>query len=296
MIISASRRTDIPAFYGEWMINRLRAGFCRVANPFNPTQVSRVSLAGDDVDAIVFWTKDVGPFLPRIADLERLGHPYCFLYTLNDYPSALEPNLPPFEQRLAVFRELSARIGPERVSWRYDPIVLSERMDAECHRERFRYIAKALSGATHRVIVSLVDFYRKTERRLREVEQATGDSFVRAPTHDPCLPELADGLVRIASECGMRIQSCAEDARVTACGIEPGACIDGDYLQRVFGIDVPARKDRGQREACRCVASRDIGATDSCLHGCAYCYSTRSHAAARARHARHDPRADMLAA
>jgi len=294
MIISASRRTDIPAFYAEWMVNRLRAGFCLVANPFNPAQVSRVSLAVPDVDAIVFWTKNVSPFFPALNTIDRMGYRYTFLYTINDYPTELEPHVPPLEDRIETFCALSDRLGGCRVTWRYDPIILSRKMDVRFHLAAFRRIAGALQERTDRVIISFLDFYRKTERRLSRIEESVRDSFLRDPTRAPRFGELVAGLSEIAQEHGMSVQSCAELPQVAAHGIPPGACIAGAHLRDVFGLDLAARKDPGQRDACLCTRSRDIGATDTCLHGCAYCYSTRSQAAAEARHAEHDPSAPAL--
>jgi len=294
MIISASRRTDIPAFFGEWFVNRLRAGFCRVVNPFNPKQVSRVSLAPGDVDAIVFWTKDAQPFLFRIDDIERMGFRTLFLYTLNDYPLALEPRLPPVRQRVATFLRLADRLGPDRVVWRYDPILLSRELDVAYHLGTFDRLAGLLDGATERVIISFVDLYRKTERRLKAVEDETGDMFCRDPLGHPELDRLVRGLVDIAGRRHMEIQSCCEDTRLRDQGVKAGKCIDDEQMRRVFGIDVNAHKHAGQRLNCGCVVSRDVGANDTCRHGCAYCYAVRSDEAACERAARHRPDSDFL--
>ena len=137
MIISASRRTDIPAFYSEWFVNRLQEGYCLVPNPFNPRQVSRISLVPESVDAIVFWSKNPAPMLPFLPMVEDLSYRFYFLFTVNDYPKALEPGLPPLVERISTFVELSQRIGPRCVIWRYDPIILSNRTDASYHRKTF---------------------------------------------------------------------------------------------------------------------------------------------------------------
>ncbi len=294
MIVSASRRTDIPAFYAEWFMNRVRAGFCRVVNPINPRIVSEVSLRPEDVDAIAFWSKNPAPLLPHLDELTSRGLRFFFLFTLNGYPPAVEPFMPPLERRLGVFLELAQLIGPERVVWRYDPIILSDRMNAGHHLTSFDRIADALEGATGRVIVSAVDFYRKTTRRLADVERETGERFCRTPEDDADFPALLSGLRDAAAAHGMDIRSCAESDAFARAGIAPGSCIDGDYIRRTFGIAVTGRTDPGQRPLCRCAISRDIGAPDSCLHGCAYCYSTRSHDAGLRRHDLHDPRTASL--
>jgi hypothetical protein len=294
MIVSVSRRTDIPAYYAEWFIRRLRAGWCEVANPFRPSSVTRVSLDRADVDAFVFWTRNPAPFAAATDEVEARGYPFYFLVTVNGYPPELEPHAPPLPVRLAALRRLADRIGPDRVVWRYDPILLSERMDFGWHLDRFTELAAALRDATRRVIVSFADFYRKTERRLRAVERLTGDPFVRDPFAQPGFPTFVRRLCTRAAEQGMDIQSCAEDARLASLGIRPGKCIDDELLRRVLGVSVRDRKDAGQRPACGCVAARDIGAVDSCPNGCEYCYATVSHAVARDRHARHDPANPLL--
>ena len=294
MIISASRRTDIPAFYPEWLMNRLKAGGCDVANPVNPSQVRRVSLAPEDVDVVVFWTKNPRPLLPHLGEIDRLGLRYMFLFTLNDYPAGLEPDVPGLGERLETFRELSRRLGPDRVVWRYDPIILSHRLGVDAHLAAFARLAEALGGFTRRVIVSFVDFYRKTGRRLEAVALRTGDQFVREPLLLPGVERLVAGLLATAGGRGLEIQSCAEDPALRALGLPPGKCIDDRLIQRVFGLCVSGRKDAGQRPLCGCVESRDIGAPDSCGHGCEYCYSTRDPVAARERRRRHDPLATML--
>jgi hypothetical protein len=275
-------------------MNRLREGYCLVANPFNPASISRVSLEKPDVDVIVFWSKNPSPFLDHLDELDARGFDYYFLYTLNDYPEHLEPGMPSVKERLATFGRLARAIGRERVIWRYDPIVLSDRLTPDRHLKAFDRLADALEDATQRVIVSFLDFYRKTERRLRRIESDAGDAYVRDPFEHPQIGPLVRGLADAADRHGLDIQTCAEDDRVQAMGIQPGKCIDDELIDRVFGTSLPDRKDSGQRGKCRCVASKDIGATDSCLHGCEYCYSTVSADAARARAARHDPEAPIL--
>ena len=156
MIISASRRTDIPAFYAEWLMNRLREGYCLVPNPFNPRQIARISLVPESVDAIVFWSKNPALMLRFLPVLEGMGYRFYFLFTLNAYPKALEPNLPPLKERISTFIELSTRLGPRRVIWRYDPIILSNRTDASYHREAFEGLCQKLAVHTKRVIISII--------------------------------------------------------------------------------------------------------------------------------------------
>ncbi len=293
MIVSASRRTDIPAFYSEWFMNRVRAGFCLVPNPFNPAQVSRVSLRPDEVEAVVFWSKDPLPMLGHLADLERDGFRFYFQFTLNDYPGELEPNLPPLRARLRTFKLLGDMIGPERVVWRYDPIIISSRTDRAYHISRFRELSRELSRFTRRVMVSMVTFYAKTRRNLGRLVP-DGYSFDPSAGEGRGTEGLLRSIAEAAGERGIEVRSCASARDYTGLGIPPGRCIDGELIERLWGVRRAWKKDPGQRETCGCAVSRDIGMTDSCLHGCPYCYATRSHRLARERHGTHDPSSTAL--
>lgn len=292
MIISASRRTDIPAYFAPWFRNRLRAGFCTVRNPFRPSQVRRVSLLRVDVDAFVFWTRDARPFAEALDDLDRADFPYLFLVTLTGYPSPLEPEVPPRRESVGAFRELSRRVGPERVAWRYDPIVLSSLTPPDFHRKNFAALASALEGATDRVILSVVDLYAKTVRRLDALRPG---GFTHSS--DPWAGGDLDGLLRFmtreARSRGMEAVTCCEPGAEAAVPTR-GACVDAGRINRLFGLSLSQRKDPGQRPACRCSVSRDIGASDTCPRGCAYCYATASFPRARARLTSHDPEAESL--
>lgn len=294
MIISASRRTDIPAFYAAWFMNRVRAGYCTVPNPFNPRQVGCVSLQPEDVDVIVFWTRNARPLMASLDELDDRGYRYYFQYTILAYPRLLETKTPPVETAIKTFRRLSERIGPERVIWRYDPIVFSSLTDATFHRKRFAWLAEQLRGLTRRVVISIVDGYRKVQSRLHKLV-AQG---VTIP--DQTLEQIADfdglmyGLVETAMRCEMEIVSCAEELDLTRYGVQPGKCVDDALIARVFNLHLNLKKDTGQRNACGCVASRDIGMYDSCLFGCQYCYANRNFARSAANYAAHDRESPSL--
>lgn len=292
MIISASRRTDIPAFYSSWLMNRVRAGFCLVPNPFNPKQISRVSLAPNDVDAFVFWSKNPRPMLGQLSELTDLGFPYYFQFTLNGYPSPLEPNVPPVEQRIATFQHLAEQLGPKRVVWRYDPILITPKTPYDFHAEAFERLAKSLQGSTQRVVVSVMDAYRKTSRRMAALADQ-GFAFETDAVQSPKMRNLMSHIGRVAKAFGMEVFTCAETVDFTSEGAPPGSCIDSVLLASL-GRTVPAVKDPGQRPACLCVTSRDIGVGDTCLHGCPYCYATRDNDLAQERHKQHDPTSPML--
>lgn len=293
MIISASRRTDIPALYGEWFMNRVRAGWCLVPNPVNVKRISRVSLSPGGVDAIVFWSKNPAPMLPHLDELDRMGFRYYFQFSLNDYPKELEPNIPSREQRLKTFLNLSERVGPPHVVWRYDPIIISNRTPFEFHRERFSWIAQELRGATRRVVLSIVDFYQKTDRRLSKLEQE-GFSFDRKAASSTGIASLLKDLAAIAEKHGMEIFTCAEERDFGEFGIPPGRCIDESLLNKLWALNLKYRKDPTQRRFCLCMVSKDIGVNDTCIHGCPYCYSTKNYAMAQYRYARHDPASPAL--
>ncbi|MBP8292928.1 MAG: DUF1848 domain-containing protein [Caldilineaceae bacterium] len=294
MIISASRRTDIPAFYAPWLMNRIRAGYCAVPNPFNRSQVSRISLRPQDVDVIAFWTRNPRPLLPALDELDARGYRYYFQYTLLDNPRALDPKSPPVDAAIATFRALAERIGPARVIWRYDPIVLSSATGADFHLERYAHIAGELRGCTTRSVISVMDRYRKIERRLAALA-AQGIALLGPPADQtPDFARLMTGLAGIAADNGMEIQSCAEELDLARYCIAPGKCIDDAYIARVFGLQLDVKKDPSQRAACGCVASRDIGMYDSCLFGCQYCYATSSFARAAVNHVAHDPAGEAL--
>ena len=292
VIVSASRRTDVPALFAGWLEQRLRDGWCEVANPFNRHQVSRVSLSPQDVAAFVFWTRHARPMLPLLPLLER--HRYYFQYTITGYGPPVEPRTPPLEVAVRTFAELARRLPPGAVVWRFDPILVGPAFPPEAHLERFSRIARALAGHTERVVVSAVSVYRKTERRLGRLYR-WGDELSREPLRDPSLPGLIARLVEVAREHGMVVEACAQAEDWSSLGVAPTRCIDDRLLSRLFGGVWPSRKDPGQRPECRCVPSRDIGAPDTCTFGCAYCYATRSDAAARASRRRHDPGAPSLA-
>jgi hypothetical protein len=310
MIISASRRTDIPALYSRWLINRLRAGFCIVPNPFDARQTSRISLTPQDVDVIVFWTRNPRPLFPFLDELDARGYRYYFQYTLMDNPRLLDEHNPPAAAALDTFLRLAGRVGPGRLVWRYDPIVLSSLTPPDFHRRTYEKLAAALRGSTARSVVSLLDVYGKIRKRLvgladqgvQLIPLQTGADPLRvAPSGLPggadmpdWLASLLRDLAQIAQANEMEIVSCAEELDLQPYGIRPGKCIDDELIARAFGLEVSHTKDPGQRKACGCVQSKDIGMYDSCLLGCRYCYATSSFERARQNYLRHDPDASTL--
>ncbi|MGE5560556.1 MAG: DUF1848 domain-containing protein [Chloroflexota bacterium] len=296
MIISASRRTDIPAFFGEWFMRRVEAGFFVTANPFNPAQIRAYSLHPDDVDAIAFWTKNPAPFSRHLDAIDRRGYRYYFGVTLNDYPAIIEPGVPPLAERIEAFRRLSDRIGPERVMWRYDPVIISSATPAEYHLERLDRLAAALAGHTWRMIISFLDFYRKVKPRLDKLGASEGITFtdIAAPEHRDQLLALAAGISGIAAAAGISVQTCSEAVDLESVGIRHGTCIDADYIETVLGAPGPLRRDANQRTECLCAHSADMGAYNTCLFQCAYCYADFGAASVRANQGKHFVDSPML--
>lgn len=288
MIISASRRTDIPAFYASWLMHRLRAGWCLVPNPVHPSQVSEVSLKPEAVDVLVFWTRNALPLLPHLQELEERGYRFYFLYTLMDNPAALDPGCPPWRDALRTFQALADRVGSKRVIWRYDPVVLTTLTDPGFHMAAFARIAAGLCGHTERCVISMLHPYRKTEKRFAE------KGIERKAFGEAAVGELMRFMAGEARSRGMEIQSCASEADLEVYGVRRGKCVDDAYLAEVFGIDAGHSKDPSQRKACGCIRSKDIGMYDTCLCGCLYCYATGSLHRARENYRRHDPAAPCL--
>jgi hypothetical protein len=267
-------------------MERVRAGRCEVANPYRRDQRSLVSLLAEDVDCFVFWTRAPAGLLPHLAELRGRGHRWYFLYTLLDYPSAFEPHAPPFARRIELLHLAAGETPRGGVVWRYDPVILSSATPETFHVETFSRLAEALHGVVDRVVVSFLDRYRKTDRGLALLERE-GIHVASEADHAAAGPALLSRLAAVAREHGMDIRSCAEAADPSASGVLPGKCVDDDLIRRLYGITVSSAKDPGQRGPCRCVSSRDIGAYDTCLHGCRYCYATSSHERALAAHRRH---------
>ncbi|MCE5334740.1 MAG: DUF1848 domain-containing protein [Desulfobacteraceae bacterium] len=291
MIVSASRRTDIPAFYSKWFINGVRRGWCLVPNPFNRFQVSRIALDPGSVDAFVFWTRDPRPLLNYLDELDAMGHRYIFLYTMLGYPRRIDPGAPSLSVSTKTFRKLSDRIGPDRISWRYDPILLGPATPASFHIENFGKIARTLAGSTNRCIISFVQPYRKARARLEAA--APGSANPVDFTH-PDVVLMLRSIEASARENGMQVFACAMEEDFSGLGIQHSKCIDAEGISKTFGIGIDAPKDPHQRPQCGCSASRDIGASDTCVFGCSYCYATNSPERARANHARHDPESPSL--
>jgi hypothetical protein len=284
-IISASRRTDIPAFYTPWLLKRIQAGFCHWINPYGG-QVYRISLRPEDCLAIAFWTRNPVPLMPHLDTLRRQGYHFYFHYTINGYPRTIESHNPPVHAAIVTFQRLADRLNPDLVHWRYDPIVLSDATSVDYHLTQFATLARQLAGHTRRCYFSFVDFYGKTERNLRRVEREHGLLFDRPELSRQ--RQLAGQLRDIAAAHDITLYACCNDDLVGA-GIERSHCIDLDTVKRMRPELALHLRAAPTRQDCGCVECDDIGAYDTCAFGCAYCYATNSRAAAQRRREDHDP-------
>lgn len=285
MILSVSRRTDIPNYYSDWFYERIKQGFVCVRNPMNPHQVSRITLSTELVDCIVFWTKNPEPMLERLPELR--GYNYYVQFTLTGYGRDVERNVPDKKEKMIpVFQRLSEQIGRERVVWRYDPILFTDQYSAEYHVTAFSQIAEALSGYTKRCIISLVDTYAKNRKEME-----------RLGVYE--LPEaewraVARKLAEAANQNGMSIAACAEKMNLSDCGIGRSSCIDRNLIEEIIGCPIQAKKDANQRSECGCVESIDVGTYHTCRNGCLYCYANQSDARAEKNAALYDAHSPIL--
>jgi hypothetical protein len=293
MIISASRRTDIPAFYSDWFFKRIAEEFCIVKNPFNPSQTYRVSLMPEDVDAIVFWSKNPEAIIHRLPELDAMGFRYYFQFTLNNYPKELEGGVPPLKKRIGTFIRLSNMLGFERVIWRYDPIIISNITGHDYHYDKFSSLCEKLGGYTKRVMVSVVEYYKKTVRNLKRLEP-DGYKFDFDARQGEATDVLLEKMAKIANNHGIEILSCAQVRNYEELGIKPGSCVDGELINRLWGLDLHVKKDPGQRKFCLCSVSKDIGMNDTCTHDCPYCYATKNHDVALKRYKEHNPNSPCM--
>jgi len=276
MIVSVSRRCDIPRFQFDWFMERVGEGFVEVANPYNAGQIKRVSLLParedpDGVDLFAFWTRDPRHILSNAENLLERGFIFYVMVTVTGYPAVLEPDMAPAQEVLSAMKELSQKLGADSVIWRYDPILLSSITDEDFHRRNFSELAQSLAGSVKRVIISLYDEYHGAKLRLLELERKGRLKMPNTPGDVSAL--LAD-MAKTAEAAGMEIQTCAEEKDFSSFGIKPGACIDAVLVNKLCGLKLKTR-DKNQRPNCLCCKSTDIGVYGVCEARCEYCYAWR---------------------
>lgn len=284
MILSVSRRTDIPAFYLDWFFKRINEGYVLVRNPMNYRQVSRVVLNPELIDCIVFWTKDPSQIIDKLELLK--DYLYYFQITITPYDRAIEKNLPSKDEIVKSFIKLSEKIGPEKVIWRYDPIIINKELTTDYHVKHFEALAYKLQGYTNKCIISFLDLYKKTERNMK----GTGCEII----YEDVMKALGEKLALIGEKYDIKLAACCEAVDLSAAGINRAKCIDDELISRIIGERIEIPKDKNQRDICGCAASIDIGAYNTCKHKCSYCYANFSDSATANNIKKHDPNSPML--
>lgn len=267
MIISASRRTDIPAFYSDWFFNRIKERYVLVPNPYNSKMISRISLDPAVVDCIVFWSKNPAPMLEKLDKLKEYN--YYFQFTLNPYGPDIENHLPAISKRIDTFKRLSDRIGKEKVIWRYDPVLTNETYTPGFHKEKFAEIAYELKEHTEKCMLGFIDHYQHIRTAVSR--------FNIQPLLKADIEEMAASFKKTVDTCSIQLDTCTVKVDLTHLGIPGGLCIDNQLVERIAGYPISVRKDKNQRDICRCAESIDIGTYESCLNGCIYCYAIKGN-------------------
>ena len=327
VIISASRSTDIPAFYAKWFMNRLKAGYCVWYNPFNQKPMF-ISFAKTKV--VVFWTKNPEPMIPFLPELDMMGIHYYFQVTLNDYVNeGFEPNVSSVEHRIEVFKRLSDLIGKERVIWRFDPLIVTPQLTARQLLTKVYHVGNQLKGYTDKLVLSFIDVraYRKVQNNLiKETPFYTRETVENAEPSGSYLTELVEGLAKLRDHWksegwNLTLATCGESIDLDKYGIEHNRCIDGELMERLFVEDkelvyylrtgklpepdlfgnipeIPSDrkdlKDKGQRKVCGCMISKDIGMYNTCRHFCVYCYANTSKEVVLKNKERHSDESESI--
>lgn len=328
VIISASRSTDIPAFYAKWFFNRLAKGYCVWYNPFNAQQKMYISFKNCKV--VVFWTKNPAPIIPYLPELDKRGIHYYFQVTLNDYEKeGFEPNVPPLSERIETFKKLSTTIGKEKVIWRFDPLIVTSQLTPRMLLTKIWHIGNELKGYTDKLVFSFVDVkaYRKVQNNMvKETPFYTKENVEQAEMTEAQRMEIVDGLVKLRDiwkqeGWNLQLATCAEEVDLESYHIEHNRCIDGELMKRIFADDkelvyylhtgklpepdmfgeipplpqkVKDLKDKGQRKICGCMISKDIGMYNTCRHFCVYCYANTSREAVLRNENKHNNESESI--
>ena len=282
MIINTGQRTDIPAFFSEWFINRLKAGFVLVRNPYNLTSVTRYRLDPAVVDCLSFCTKNPAPMLPHMELLKGYGQ---FWYvTITPYGKEIEPQVPDKRTVVETFKRLSDIVGPRCIGWRYDPIFISEKYSVEEHLKAFECMAKELSGYTKTAVISFIDLYRKTQRNFPEARSVTKEERLI----------LGQAFCEIARQQGMTLRPCAEGTELERFGADCRGCMTIEMYEQAIGFPLKVPSFQPSRKECACYLSADIGAYNTCGHLCRYCYANYDEQTVASNRRLHDPLSPLL--
>ena len=283
MIINTGGRTDTVQYYTEWLLRRFSEGYVLSRNPLFQNKVTRYELSPDKVDCIVFCSKNYKPILPRLHEITNRFHTY-FHYTITAYGKDIEPGVPSIEETMQTLVKMSKQVGKQRIAWRYDPVLLTEKYTISRHLETFEQMAKILAPYIDRCIFSFVEIYKKLETNMPEIILLSEEDR----------NALAQGLGTIASKYGIFIQTCGTNGDFSRYGIHASGCMTLDILGKANGLLFKDLKHKGMRQGCHCIESRDIGAYDTCLNGCKYCYANTNPQKARENYRLHDPASPLL--
>ena len=287
MILSVSRRTDIPAFYAEWFMKRIKQGYVCVVNPFNTKQISKVNINPEVVDCIVFWSRNPKPLLNKLSELDNLNYKYYFQFTITPYHDDLEKNNPNKKEVIDTFIKLSKVIGKRKVILRYDPILITDKYTPEFHKKAFTALCEKLHEYTEKIIISYIDNYRKVSRNMKDISMQHLSSET--------IKSLSQSLVEIANSYQLPLETCAEEVDLGELGIAHAKCIDGNLIEQIIGYEIMNKnKLDAHRKACGCMKCIDIGQYDSCIHECLYCYANVNKEKARKNFKLHDPDSPVL--
>ena len=282
MILNTGMRTDIPAFYSTWFYNRVREGFVMVRNPYYPNQVTRYRITPDTVDALLFCTKNPEPMLDELDLLQEF--PQFWFVTITPYGREIEPNVPDKHKVMESFRRLSEKVGKNAVSWRYDPIFITERYSVDYHKRAFREIAQTLKGCTEQVVISFIDLYEKTKKNFPEAREVTKEER----------EELARSFVETGKQTGMTVRTCCEGQNLAPLGVDTKGCLTQAVLEHAIGTAITPPRSNRPRPACDCVLGNDIGAYNTCPHLCRYCYANYDQETVLQNIRNHDPNSPFL--
>ncbi len=282
MILNTGMRTDIPAFYSRWFLNRLEAGFVLVRNPFDPSAVTRYTLDPSVVDLIGFCTKNPAPMLPHLESLQAYGQHW--FVTITPYGRDIEPNVPEKEQVMDSFLSLSAALGPHRVAWRYDPILINGEYTVRRHLSDFEAMAHRLRGSTDTCVISFIDLYEKVKRNFPEAKPVRPDDRIA----------LVSRMAEIAKDCGMTLKTCGEGDELAAFGADCSGCMTLATYEKALGERLKPPAFKPLRKECACWLGSDIGAYHTCAHLCRYCYANDDAALVQYNRSRHDPASPFL--
>ena len=283
MILNTGGRTDTVQYYTDWLLLRFSEGYVLTRNPLFPNKVSRYELTPDKVDCVVFCSKNYKPILPRLHEITDRFHTY-FHYTITAYGKDIEPGVPSIEESMETLIRLSDQVGRQRVAWRYDPVLLTDVYTIDRHLETFERMAAVLAPHIDRCIFSFVEMYKKLETNMPEL----------IPLSIQDMNTLAKGLGSIAAKYGIHIQTCGTNGDYSRYGIHPSGCMTLDILGKANRIEFKNLKHKGMRQGCHCIESRDIGAYDTCLNGCKYCYANKNPQKAFENRKYHDPATPLL--